>query len=199
MKSIKASDSFRLCKSLCFLCHDKLFRHLLLQHLSAYEEEVSDASVDDSDDKDSAFGASLTRGVYSFTCHKDDESTDDRFRCACNFLKIVIAHKSHKHTCECGDIPALESAENGFCAVFVMMNKCNYVELILSKIERRHGELSCNELKEVRITSAIRCEKDEEGATYSARVLDDLVENVNRSDSYLLVTIKICGINIVAT
>ena len=87
VKASKVSDSFRLCESLCFICYDELFRYFLLQYLSVYEQEVSDTTLDDSDDNAGVFGVSLTKGLYSFICLKAEESTYDRLRYMCNFLK----------------------------------------------------------------------------------------------------------------
>ena len=178
VKTGKVSDSFRLCESLCFLCYDEIFRYLLLQYLAVHEDDATDMNGDNDDrDDHSTFGISVSRGLYKFISDKAELSTGYIY--ICNFFKIVTVYKSYKQSCACGDIPAMESLENEFCAVFIMLNKYNYVELVLSQIERRYGKLSYNELQEVRINSAARYKKDGDRTTYAVHVLDDLMENVN--------------------
>ena len=78
-----------------------------------------------------------------------------------------------------GDILAMESIENDFCGVFLLLGKTNYYELCLSQVERRYKDATYGELHEVRLNSSCRYRKDTKQNVYTMHVLDELMENVN--------------------
>ena len=80
-----------------------------------------------------------------------------------------------------GDTVLLESIELRFCGIFLVLEKYNYVEIILSQIERKYNQINYNSLQNIRINSSCRYKSPfGNKCDFSPyHVLDEVMENVN--------------------
>ena len=180
LKPTKVSDNFRLCESLCFMCYEEVFRflfHHYIQHFLGTNEGmgmlryISDSNL---------IAMRLCRGFMVYVDEKSKTTTDDRWEYLIRFFKMVTWFKRYKESMSAGDAVGMEFIESRFCGIFLLLDKHNYVEIVLSQIERKYHELDYHNLQELRCNVACRYKQNQDdGRIYSLHVLDDLMENVN--------------------
>ena len=107
--------------------------------------------------------------------------TDERWLLLIYFYKLVSLFKSYEKAMRAGDSVSMEAVENVFCGVFLLLDKSNYVEIILSQIEKKYRYSTFQQLQEIRINSCARYKKDSknDNTMYTMHVLDEMMENVN--------------------
>ena len=97
------------------------------------------------------------------------------------FFKLASAFKAYQNAMRSGDAIVMEVLESEFCGVFLLLDKNNYVDIILSQMERKYSNCSYKQLHEIRINSVSRYLKNdpEKKTIYPLHVLDEMMENVN--------------------
>ena len=118
---------------------------------------------------------------YDYLDKTIERTTDKRWKIICCFFKITNIFKMHQHSMKSGDTVMMEKIEADFCGVFLLLKKNNYVEIILSQIEKKFNLLSYRELNDLRVNSSCKYKKDPENKfSFSPmHVLDETMENVN--------------------
>ena len=98
--------------------------------------------------------------------------------------------KNYENAMRTGDTAFLEIIEAKFLGIFMLLDKSNYVEIVLSQFEKKYSEIDYNDLHDIRVNSASRykhCYKEANSDAVSTsqydftpyHVLDESMENVN--------------------
>ena len=127
------------------------------------------------------FCISLATRFDEFVEEKISKSTDKRMLLLLCFYKITKLFKMYQHSMRTGDVVMMEKIEVDFCGVFLLLDKNNYVEIILSQIEKKYKMVDYHQLQEIRVNASNRYNKDPSDKSYynSLHVLDETMENVN--------------------
>lgn len=83
-------------------------------------------------------------------------TVDNSFACACGYWMLTNHFKLCYNAQKNGDFLIMETIENNFCGVFLLLGKSKYYELCLSQSERRCKDATYGELHEVRLNSACK-------------------------------------------
>ena len=174
----KVSDNYRLCVHMVDIVYEETFRVLFFNFLLEYtaqETYYREESIDE------LVAIDLCRKFHKYVERKCQETTDERFKLLVCFFNLVNVFKRYELAMKSGDSIEMEYIENSFCGVFLLLDKNNYVEILLSQMEKKYGKISLTDLQEIRINSSARYNKDSENGNKidSLHVLDELMENVN--------------------
>ena len=81
-----------------------------------------------------------------------------------------------------GDPIHLESIEISMCGVFDILDKHNYVEIVLNQIEKKYSDMSFKQLHDLRVNSMSKYKRtntSDSNDFSSFYVLDETMENIN--------------------
>ena len=176
LKPTKVSDNFRLSESLCLMLYEEIFRSLFFRYMKESEKEHNGfIYIND----ENLIAVKLSKGFMQYIDEKVITTTDDRLKYQIYFFKLTHLFKSYKEAINAGDTVCLEYLEALFCPVFLMLEKSNYVEVVLSQIERKYGNISYQQLHDIRINSVYRYYKNNSERRYPMHAMDSIMENVN--------------------
>ena len=181
MKLNHVSENYRQCCSLLDMVYEEIFRILFFTFLSTLEEEqVMHSTSNDSIPRET-YSISLSRKFDLYINNKIASTTDERLKIMMCFYKLTHLFKQYQKSMVSGDCIMMEKIEVDFCGIFLVLDKTNYVEIVLSQIEKRYKEVEYHQLQEIRIncTSRYECDPKDNKFYHSLHVLDETMENVN--------------------
>ena len=174
----KVSDNYRLCVAMIDIAYEEVFRLLFYSFLIEYSTTnfiPSDETMDE------MLAIDLSIEFHKWIDKKIALTTDERYKLLLCFFKITNTHKRYEKAMRAGDAIEMEVIENEFCGVFLLLDKNNYVEIILSQMEKKYDKSEYSQLHEIRCNIAARYYKDNmnKNDDNAMHVLDELMENVN--------------------
>ena len=174
----KVSENYRLCNHMVDIAYEEVFRFLLFTFVSSNDEVVSSLNREE---KDELIAIELATQFDSYVNTKSTETTDERFKLLLCFYKLTSVFKLYERAMNTGDAIEMEHIETQFCGIFSLLDKNNYVEIVLSQLEKKYKSLNLKQLQEIRMNVGVRYRGDNEmnKSGQSIHVLDELMENVN--------------------
>ena len=180
IKFSKVSENYRLCVNMLNILYEEVFRILLFNYLfnSMKEFHQNDENPDLANE---TIAMEIGIGFLEYIDNKIDTSTDERWRMLINFFKMASTFKQYEYSMKMGDSVMLESIEIRFCGIFLLLKKYNYVEIVLSQMERKYKASNYDRLQNIRINMCCRYKyplsTDIDYSPY--HVLDEVMKNVN--------------------
>jgi hypothetical protein len=176
IQATKVSDNFRLSESLCLMLYEEIFRSLFFRYMKEKENDHNGFTyISD----DNLIAMKLSKGFLSYIESKVISTSDNRLKMQIYYFKMTHLFKSYKAAINDGDTLSMEHFELEFCPIFYMLDKTNYVEVILSQIERKYGYISYNQLHDLRNNSIFRYHQSSSTNTYPLHAMDSVMENIN--------------------
>ena len=181
LKFGKVSECYKPCIYLLDILFEEVYRLLLFRYLSTNHDDfvtaLSDKSIEHSAE---ILSIEVTMGFEKFIEEGIKTTTDQRWKLMLCFYKLALRFKLYEQSMKSGDAVAMEAIERDFCGIFLLLEKNNYVEIVLSQMEKKYSHVNYKQLQEIRINSSCRYFQNQKNKHYySMHVLDEVMENVN--------------------
>ena len=187
LRSTNVSESYDLCRQLCYLALDEAERLSWDLFLLEKQQDI-DLHIGSSGGDHESVCAWVGLEYTKYLGQQLEVSDDDR---RCYFFHYIIVAREYRMFCEAmrkGDAIMQEHIMHNFVGVFLLLGKSKYVEITLNQIERHYGDIEYGMLQEIRMNGACRYREgtDSNGKEYPLKVLDEVMDNVNGWEKKML-------------
>ena len=181
MKLHKVSENYCQCCSLLDIVYEEVFRVLFFTYLTSSSHNIRVTLSEEESSHRELECISIATNFNKYISDKIQSTTDRHMKILLCFYKITSLFKLYQQSMATGDVVMIEKVELQFCGIFLLLDKSNYVEIILSQMEKKYKECDYHQLHEIRINSTSRYDKDPENKSFYCHhhVLDKTMENVN--------------------
>ncbi len=179
IKVSKVSECFQLARELAFLVLEECERYLIdtMFMVSISESEKKDLLEDSK--KVPCLVSKLFERFLSRTSNSWSENNEAR-KMIVNFVRLCRQFRLFWDAVRCGDKMTQEKVLIDFIGIFNVTGKWKYFEICLNMIEKEYGEISFEELEQIRLNSYITYSKRGSGnGAHTYLALDEAQEILN--------------------